>query len=273
MCADLHVTKGDFDEDASYPEDKVCDTNLPMLLSSATNHVSTSCAGQVLKIGEFRIGMIHGHQVKYDNGSFGWCLVIHKLSTDFACMHASTQIYYAADCTFRQQGAPGLCCQANGCRHIGHWAYSRIQGTLLQRFPMTAKTAVLESPGWSISPCYVMQADCIEGRLLINPGSATGAYNSLYNEVVPSFVLMDITGKKVKSPVDGSALSSKCICVSKIAPLQPWLCPSGGTIAASGVRCAIRLASAIQATLYVYEMKDGDMAVTKIEHPDPSLES
>lgn len=138
---------------------------------------------------------------------------------------------------------------------------------------MTANTAVLESPGWSISPCYVMQADCIEGRLLINPGSATGAYNSLYNEVVPSFVLMDITGKKVKSPVDGSAVSSKCICVSKIAPFHPWLCTSGGTIAAFGVRCAMRLASAIQATLYVYEMKDGDMAVTKIEHPDPSLES
>ncbi len=42
-----------------------------------------------------------------------------------------------------------------------------------------------------------VQADCIEGRLLINPGSATGAFNSLHDEVVPSFVLMDITGKKV----------------------------------------------------------------------------
>ena len=42
-----------------------------------------------------------------------------------------------------------------------------------------------------------MQADCIEGRLLINPGSATGAYNNLHEDVVPSFVLMDITGKKV----------------------------------------------------------------------------
>ena len=29
----------------------------------------------------------------------------------------------------------------------------------------------------------------------------------------------------------------------------------------------------LQATLYVYEMKGSDMAVTKIEHPDPSLES
>ena len=43
-----------------------------------------------------------------------------------------------------------------------------------------------------------MQADCIEGRLLINPGSATGAFNSLHEGLVPSFVLMDITGKKVK---------------------------------------------------------------------------
>lgn len=42
-----------------------------------------------------------------------------------------------------------------------------------------------------------VQADCIEGRLLINPGSATGAFNSLHDKVVPSFVLMDITGKKV----------------------------------------------------------------------------
>lgn len=38
VCADMHVTKGDFDEDSSYPEDKV------------------------LKIGDFRIGMMHGHQ-------------------------------------------------------------------------------------------------------------------------------------------------------------------------------------------------------------------
>ena len=45
--------------------------------------------------------------------------------------------------------------------------------------------------------CYIAQADCIEGRLLINPGSATGAFNSFRENVVPSFVLMDITGKKV----------------------------------------------------------------------------
>ena len=33
------------------------------------------------------------------------------------------------------------------------------------------------------------------------------------------------------------------------------------------------LSCVLQATLYVYEMKSGEMAVTKIEHPDPSLES
>ena len=29
----------------------------------------------------------------------------------------------------------------------------------------------------------------------------------------------------------------------------------------------------LQATLYVYEMKGSEMAVTKIEHPDPSLDN
>ena len=46
--------------------------------------------------------------------------------------------------------------------------------------------------------CDDLQADCVEGRLLINPGSATGAFNSLHEDVVPSFVLMDISGKKVR---------------------------------------------------------------------------
>ena len=36
-----------------------------------------------------------------------------------------------------------------------------------------------------------------EGRLLVNPGSATGAYSSLTYEVNPSFVLMDIDGDRV----------------------------------------------------------------------------
>ncbi|CAD7695196.1 unnamed protein product [Ostreobium quekettii] len=36
-----------------------------------------------------------------------------------------------------------------------------------------------------------------EDRLLMNPGSATGAYCMYENEVTPSFILMDITGTKV----------------------------------------------------------------------------
>lgn len=39
ICADVHVTKGDFDEQKSYAED------------------------EVLCIGDFRIGLCHGHQV------------------------------------------------------------------------------------------------------------------------------------------------------------------------------------------------------------------
>ncbi len=40
ICADVHVTKGDFDDQKGYPED------------------------EVLSIGDFRIGLCHGHQVR-----------------------------------------------------------------------------------------------------------------------------------------------------------------------------------------------------------------
>lgn len=29
VCADMHVTKGDFDEDGNYPEDKVATMHVP----------------------------------------------------------------------------------------------------------------------------------------------------------------------------------------------------------------------------------------------------
>lgn len=42
-----------------------------------------------------------------------------------------------------------------------------------------------------------MQAYKYENRLLINPGSATGAYGTMNASAGPSFVLMDINGGKV----------------------------------------------------------------------------
>lgn len=36
-----------------------------------------------------------------------------------------------------------------------------------------------------------------DDHLLLNPGSATGAYTMYSDEVTPSFMLMDITGSKV----------------------------------------------------------------------------
>lgn len=41
------------------------------------------------------------------------------------------------------------------------------------------------------------QAFKFEDRILINPGSATGAYSDVIEAPKPSFVLMDIDGSKV----------------------------------------------------------------------------
>jgi len=42
--------------------------------------------------------------------------------------------------------------------------------------------------------CEAIERD---GKLFVNPGSATGAYSTLTDDVVPSFVLMDVQGSKV----------------------------------------------------------------------------
>jgi len=47
-----------------------------------------------------------------------------------------------------------------------------------------------------VYPCNLQfKAYKYEDRLLVNPGSATGAYGSLAAEANPSFVLMDIDGR------------------------------------------------------------------------------
>lgn len=44
---------------------------------------------------------------------------------------------------------------------------------------------------------FILQVEQYEGHLIMNPGSATGAYSNLVDEVVPSFALMDLIGSKV----------------------------------------------------------------------------
>ena len=58
----------------------------------------------------------------------------------------------------------------------------------------------------ALTALFMIQADCIEGRLLVNPGSATGAFNTFRDNVVPSFVLMDISSKKVGPETSGAIL-------------------------------------------------------------------
>lgn len=104
LASDVHVVRGDFDENLAYPEQKV------------------------VNVGQFRIGVCHGHQVVPWGDPEALAMLQRQLDVDIL-------IY-------------------------GH----------------THKFAAYEH----------------EGRFYINPGSATGAYNPLQSDVVPSFVLMDI---------------------------------------------------------------------------------
>eukprot|EP01111_Echinosteliopsis_oligospora_P013351 TRINITY_DN476_c0_g1_i1.p1 TRINITY_DN476_c0_g1~~TRINITY_DN476_c0_g1_i1.p1 ORF type:complete len:185 (+),score=52.09 TRINITY_DN476_c0_g1_i1:67-621(+) len=104
LASDVHIVRGDFDENTTYPETKV------------------------VTIGAFKIGLCHGHQI------VPWG---------------------------------------------DHQSLSSLQRQLDVDILITGHTHKFEEFE-------------INGKFFINPGSATGAFSPLSNDVVPSFVLIDI---------------------------------------------------------------------------------
>ncbi|WVZ77059.1 hypothetical protein U9M48_024961 [Paspalum notatum var. saurae] len=109
LCPDLHITRGEYDEDARYPETKT------------------------LTIGQFKLGLCHGHQVVPWGDLDSLAMLQRQLDVDILV--------------------------------TGH--------------------------------THQFKAYKHEGGVVINPGSATGAYSSITYDVNPSFVLMDIDGLRV----------------------------------------------------------------------------
>eukprot|EP00163_Fabomonas_tropica_P014986 TRINITY_DN2730_c0_g1_i1.p1 TRINITY_DN2730_c0_g1~~TRINITY_DN2730_c0_g1_i1.p1 ORF type:complete len:184 (+),score=50.77 TRINITY_DN2730_c0_g1_i1:195-746(+) len=109
IASDVHVVRGDFDENVNYPEHKV------------------------VTIGQFKIGLCHGHQVVPWGDPESLAILLRQLDVDILI--------------------------------TGH----------------THKFKAYE----------------YEKKVIINPGSATGAFSSFTTDVTPSFVLLDIQGAKV----------------------------------------------------------------------------
>ncbi|XP_075883744.1 vacuolar protein sorting-associated protein 29 isoform X1 [Nelusetta ayraudi] len=109
LAGDVHIVRGDFDENLNYPEQKV------------------------VTVGQFKIGLIHGHQVIPWGDMASLALLQRQLDVDILIS--------------------------------GH----------------THKFEAFEN----------------ENKFYINPGSATGAYSALENNITPSFVLMDIQASTV----------------------------------------------------------------------------
>jgi hypothetical protein len=156
----------------------------------------------------------------------------------------------------------------------------------------TSPAALLQQPGRRSNqlrwPCRARapQAVPCEGRLIINPGSATGAYSTLTKGVNPSFVLMDLDGRKV-----GCWAAGLCCCAA-----LAWGCSRALLVWRAGGWAGLgwhwrRLwalaarpqmprhsASPIlpnrapprQATVYVYHLKEGEVKVDKIEYEKPA---
>ncbi|XVE56970.1 hypothetical protein DITRI_Ditri04bG0054500 [Diplodiscus trichospermus] len=109
LCPDLHIARGEYDEEIRYPETKT------------------------LTIGQFKLGLCHGHQVIPWGDLDSLAMLQRQLDVDIL--------------------VTGHTHQFTAYKH--------------------------------------------EGGVVINPGSATGAYSSITYDVNPSFVLMDIDGLRV----------------------------------------------------------------------------
>ncbi|KAD5961093.1 hypothetical protein E3N88_12566 [Mikania micrantha] len=109
LCPSLHITRGEYDEDSRYPETKT------------------------ITIGQFKLGLCHGHQVVPWGDLDSLAMLQRQLDVDILV--------------------------------TGH--------------------------------THQFKAYKHEAGVVINPGSATGAYSSITYDVNPSFVLMDIDGLRV----------------------------------------------------------------------------
>jgi len=107
IATDVHIVKGDFDE-VTYPDNKI------------------------VVIGQFKIGVCHGHQIVPWGDKEALAMLQRQLDVDILV--------------------------------TGH----------------THKFETFE----------------FQGKLFINPGSATGAFNCTSGDAVPSFVLMDVQGAR-----------------------------------------------------------------------------
>jgi vacuolar protein sorting-associated protein 29 len=113
VCPDVHVVKGDMDEDPALAEDKV------------------------VTIGQFKIGLCHGHQIIPWGEKEALAIKRRQLDVDILV--------------------------------TGH--------------------------------THKFEAHKHEGKLLLNPGSATGAYVGHSSDITPGFLLMDVQAATVTTYV------------------------------------------------------------------------
>mmetsp|Transcript_14089 Transcript_14089/g.19608 ORF Transcript_14089/g.19608 Transcript_14089/m.19608 type:complete len:185 (-) Transcript_14089:70-624(-) len=109
LASDVHFVKGDFDENQTFPENKV------------------------VTIGQFKIGIIHGHQIVPWGDREARAIIQRQLDVDVLV--------------------------------TGH--------------------------------THAFEAYEYQKKFFINPGSATGSFSSVTDDVTPTFVLMDVQGAKI----------------------------------------------------------------------------
>ncbi|WVY90527.1 hypothetical protein V8G54_036041 [Vigna mungo] len=178
LCPDLHITRGEYDEETKYPETKT------------------------LTIGQFKLGLCHGHQFWVQHLSVSikglWVgVVVIPAVCHFATadrFNMSRMIYFILlRCT----------CIETETLLYNAFIYDNESLLMVKVIPwgdldsLAMLQRQLDVDILVTGHTHQFTAYKHEGGVVINPGSATGAYSSITYDVNPSFVLMDIDGLRV----------------------------------------------------------------------------
>ncbi|RVW82348.1 Vacuolar protein sorting-associated protein 29 [Vitis vinifera] len=175
LCPDMHVTRGEYDEDSRYLETKT------------------------LTIGQFKLGVCHGHQV---------CLVFLCLILSVASEEVVLVFSAILGVVVRELGPwfTGFKCHLTSSRLFSQfncWQEGIVVGDDCDSYSLGDLDSLamlqrqLDVDILVTGHTHQFKAYKHEGGVVINPGSATGAYSSITYDVNPSFVLMDIDGLRV----------------------------------------------------------------------------
>ncbi|CAI5504615.1 unnamed protein product [Closterium sp. Naga37s-1] len=213
ICPDVHVTRGEYDDDAQFPDTKV------------------------VVVGGFRIGLCHGHQ--------HWASALGLVTATRGCSLLLCSVTFpVARPRHPLHSTPHFLLPAPPSQVI---PWGDVESLAMLQRQMGVDILIT-------GHTHRFKAYRHQGRLLINPGSATGAYTPS-TAAAAAAAATAAAAAAAAGETDAAAAAGGAAAAAAAAALHP----SFVLMDVDGARVVV----------YIYELVGGDVKVDKIEFKKP----